>query len=232
MSKVEDHGGAGAAAPKGTQPRSSRRVPIPLPPLPYAKDALKPCLSGETVDTHYEKHHRHYVEKLEKSLQGSLLVDQPLDGIVRLATGDVYDFAAQVWNHTFYWNSMTPHGGGPSRAGRVARAIASSFGSYEEFVHRFKALSSSLFGSGWIWLYRPDETDRIELAALSNASNPLTTGGVPILVADLWEHAYYLDHQNQSARYIHLFLEHLVHWDFVEQTLTESRGLAARIAQP
>lgn len=208
-----------------------------LPALPYDKAALEPHISAKTFEFHHGKHHKAYVDNLNKAVMGTPLADMDLSKIITSTYGKpdqtgIYNNAAQAWNHTFYWNSMTPHGGGPSRAGRVARAIASSFGSYEEFVHRFKALSSSLFGSGWIWLYRPDETDRIELAALSNASNPLTTGGVPILVADLWEHAYYLDHQNQSARYIHLFLEHLVHWDFVEQTLTESRGLAARIAQP
>jgi len=209
-------------------PRQTPRVRIPLPPLPYPKDALAPCLSGETLDTHYEKHHRHYLEKLEAALEGSSLSNQSLDGIVRLATGEVFNYAAQVWNHSFYWNSMTPHGGGPPRAGRVAKAIQTSFGSYEAFAQRFKELAAGLFGSGWLWLYRVDETDRIELAALPNACTPITEGGVPILVADLWEHAYYLDHREQSARYVHLFLERLVHWDFAEQTLAESRGLAAR----
>ncbi len=207
---------------------AQRRIPLRLPPLPYAKDALAPMLSGETLDTHYERHQRHDLELLERSLEGSLLGDQPLDGIVRLATGEVFDHASQVWNHTFYWNSMTPHGGGTPRRGRISKAIDSSFGSYGEFAERFRRVAAGLLGSGWIWLYRPDATDRVELAALPNAGNPLSNGGAPILVADLWEHAYYLDHRDQAARYVQLFLDKLVHWDFAEQNLSEIRGLAAR----
>ncbi|MBK7974909.1 MAG: superoxide dismutase [Deltaproteobacteria bacterium] len=211
-------------------PRSPpRRVPLRLPALPYAADALEPVLSGEAVDTHYEKYQRRDLERLEHSLEGSLLGDQPLDGIVRLATGEVFDHAAQVWNHTFYWNSMTPRGGGRPRRGRIAKAIDTSFGSYDEFAERFQQTAAGLFGCGYVWLYRPDETDRVELAALPNAGNPLSHGGAPILVADLWEHAYYLDHREQSARYVRLFLERLVHWDFAEQNLSEVRGLAARV---
>jgi Fe-Mn family superoxide dismutase len=185
----------------------------PLPPLPYAQDALSPHLSAETLEYHYGKHHNSYVVNLNALIQGTEYADLPLEAIIRKApAGGVFNNAAQVWNHTFFWNSMRPQGGG-APAGKLAEAIDAHWGSFDEFKKAFQAAAVGNFGSGWTWLVKkPDST--LDIRNTSAAGNPLTTSDTPLLCVDVWEHAYYIDYRNQRPKFLEAFLEHLVIWDF------------------
>jgi Fe-Mn family superoxide dismutase len=188
-----------------------------LPELPYAQDALAPNISAETIEYHYGKHHKAYVDNLNKLILGTEFEKLSLEDIVKKASGGIYNNAAQVWNHTFYWNCLSPKGGGePSEA--IANAITKNFGSFEQFKEKFTNAAVTLFGSGWAWLVKnPDGSLAIE--STSNAGNPLKDGKQPLLTCDVWEHAYYIDYRNARAKYIEAFWK-LVAWEFVARNLS------------
>jgi Fe-Mn family superoxide dismutase len=182
-----------------------------LPPLPYAMDALAPHISKETLEFHYGKHHQGYVNKLNAGIEGTGFENTTLEDIVRQATGGLFNNAAQVWNHTFYWNSMSPGGGGKP-TGKLAAAIDRSFGSFDKFRAEFSAKAAGLFGSGWTWLAKKEDGS-LTLMNAQNAETPLRTGETAILTCDVWEHAYYIDYRNARPQYIEAFWE-LANWEF------------------
>ena len=189
---------------------------IELPALPYAKDALAPHISEETLEYHYGKHHAGYVKKLNAAIEGTDLAGKSLEEIVKSASGGTFNNAAQVWNHTFYWNSMKPGGGGEP-TGAIADAINGSFGDYATFVEKFSNAAATQFGSGWAWLVKSG--DGLELVKTGNAETPLTSDATPLLTIDVWEHAYYVDYRNARGTYIETYLKHLVNWDFANANL-------------
>ena len=192
-----------------------------LPPLPYAYDALEPYISRSTLEFHHDKHHATYVNKYNEAVQGTPHSDHPIEVVIQTIAGDtalqgVFNNAAQAWNHSFYWNSMKPQGGGEP-SGPLLDRIKTDFGSFGDFVNAFKSAGASQFGSGWAWLVLAD--DQLKVTKTSNADCPLTAGQVPLLTMDVWEHAYYLDYQNRRPDYIDNFLNHLVNWDFAAHNL-------------
>ena len=197
-----------------------------LPPLPFAKDALAPHISANTLDFHHGKHHNAYVTNLNNLTKDTPLANETLEGVIRTVAGDaskagVFNNAAQVWNHTFYWNCMKPGGGGqPSAA--LASALASAFGSFEKFKDEFKNACVTQFGSGWGWLVAADGA--LKITKTANADLPLAHGQTALLTCDVWEHAYYLDYQNRRPDYVQVFLDHLVNWDFVAQNLSKAKA--------
>ena len=197
------------------------RMAITLPELPYAQDALEPHISANTLSFHYGKHHNAYVTNLNKLIDGTPLANESLEKIISESASDaskagVFNNAAQVWNHTFYWNSMKPTGGGQP-TGTLADMINSSFGGYDKFVEAFKAAAATQFGSGWAWLVEAD--GKLEVMKTINADLPMAHGKKALLTIDVWEHAYYLDFQNKRPDYIGTFLEKLVNWDFAAKNL-------------
>jgi superoxide dismutase, Fe-Mn family len=189
---------------------------IELPPLPYADTALAPYISKETLDFHHGKHHRAYVTKLNELIANTPLEGKPLEEIIRNSSGPTFNNAAQVWNHTFYWHSMKPSGGGKP-TGAIAQAINESFGSYDEFRKQFADAGATQFGSGWAWLVK--DGGKLKVVKTPNAETPLTTSATPVLTMDVWEHAYYIDFRNARPKYIDTFLDHLVNWDFANKNL-------------
>jgi len=187
-----------------------------LPPLPYAKYALEPHMSKETLEYHYEKHHRGYLKKLRELIEGKPEADKSLEEIIRTADGPVFNDAAQVWNHTFFWQCMQPKGGGEP-GGDMAHRIKETFGSFEKFREQFVASGEGRFGSGYVWLIL--DGSRLRLVDTPNAENPLVRNQTPLLTCDVWEHAYYIDHRNDRAEYLDVFLRHLVNWDFAAEQL-------------
>ena len=187
-----------------------------LPPLPFAKDALEPVISAETLDYHYGKHHQAYVNNLNKLIVGTEFEDMPLEDIIRKSSGGIFNNAAQVFNHTFYWHCLAPEAGGEP-TGKLAEAIDQAFGSFESFKEKFSATAATTFGSGWAWLVKNDD-GKLEIISTSNAGTPLTEGKKPLLTCDVWEHAYYIDYRNARPSYIEKFWE-LVNWDFVASNL-------------
>jgi len=183
-----------------------------LPKLPYAMDALEPHISRETLEYHYGKHHNAYVVNLNKMIQGTEFEHSSLEDIVRKASGGVFNNAAQVWNHTFYWNCMSPNGGGEP-SGELAAAITQAFGSFAKFREEFSAKAVTQFGSGWAWLVRKPDGSLV-LEQTSNAATPLTGSSTPLMTCDVWEHAYYVDYRNARPQYVEAFWQ-LVNWDFV-----------------
>ena len=184
-----------------------------LPELPYAKDALAPHISAETLEFHYGKHHATYVTNLNKLIIGTEFANLPLEEIVKRASGGIFNNAAQVWNHTFYWNCLAPKAGGEP-TGALAEAINLGFGSFAAFKEKFTATAVGTFGSGWAWLVKnPDGS--LALESTSNAANPLAAGKKPLLTCDVWEHAYYIDYRNARPKYVEAFWN-LVNWKFVE----------------
>ena len=194
-----------------------------LPPLPYAKDALEPHLGAETLEFHYEKHHRAYLTKLEKLLAGKPLAERSLVEIIRESDGAVFNNAAQVWNHTFYWNSMSPKGGG-TPAGAVKGAIESAFGSFDRFRTQFVEAAVGVFGTGYVWLVQ-DQDGRLAIRGMEDANTPIRAGAeTPVLTCDVWEHAYYLDYRHERPKYVEAFIDHLANWAFVAENLEPARG--------
>jgi Fe-Mn family superoxide dismutase len=193
-----------------------------LPPLPYAKDALEPHLGAETLEYHYEKHHHGYLQKLEKLLAGKPLAERSLVEIIRESKGAVFNNAAQVWNHTFYWSSMTPKGGG-TPDGAVRSAIESAFGSFDRFRAQFVEAAVGVFGTGWAWLVQ-ERDGRIAIRSTEDARTPIQDGvTTPLLTCDVWEHAYYLDYRHERPKYVETFLDHLANWAFVAENLRPAR---------
>ena len=183
-----------------------------LPALPYDRSALAPRISEETIDYHYGKHHQAYVTNLNKLLEGNPLANKSLEEVIRSAEGGVFNNAAQVWNHTFYWNSLSPNGGGEP-AGDLAAAINSAFGSFSEFKDKFTASAIGNFGSGWTWLVK-NADGSLAIVNTSNAGTPITDVSItPLLTVDVWEHAYYVDYRNARPEYLKNFWE-LANWDF------------------
>ncbi|CAH0993192.1 Superoxide dismutase [Fe] [Sinobacterium norvegicum] len=188
-----------------------------LPALPYAIDALQPYISQETLEYHYGKHHNTYVQKLNGLVPGTEFEGKSLEDVVKTASGGVFNNAAQIWNHTFYWNSLSPNGGGEP-AGAVADAINASFGSFTEFKEAFTNSAINNFGSSWTWLVKNSDGS-LAIVNTSNAATPLTDSSVtPVLTLDLWEHAYYIDYRNARPNYIEAFWA-LVNWDFVNANM-------------
>ncbi len=182
-----------------------------LPTLPYTKDALAPHISEETLEYHYGKHHQTYVTNLNNLVSGTEFEGMSLEGIIKKSSGGVFNNAAQVWNHTFYWNSLSPNGGGEP-GGDLANAINRTFGSFAEFKEAFTKCAVTTFGSGWAWLVK-NGNGTLELVSTSNAGNPLTAGQTPLLTCDVWEHAYYIDYRNARPKYLEAFWN-LVNWEF------------------
>lgn len=196
---------------------------ITLPELPYAKNALEPHLSAETLEFHHDKHHQTYVTNLNNLIKGTDLEGKTLEEIIKISAGDaakagIFNNAAQVWNHTFYWNSIKPNGGGKP-TGAIAEKIDAAFGSYEKFAEAFTAAATTQFGSGWAWLVADKVNGDLSIVKTGNADTPLAHGQVALLTIDVWEHAYYIDFRNARPKYIATFLEHLVNWDYANAKL-------------
>jgi Fe-Mn family superoxide dismutase len=191
-------------------------MPIQLPPLRYARDALAPHISAETIDFHYGKHHQAYVTNLNKLIEGTEFENASLEDIVRRSSGAVFNNAAQVWNHTFYWDGLSPRGGGEP-VGRLQDEIKASFGSFDKFVDAFTKVALGTFGSGWAWLVQSNDGG-LAVVSTSNAATPLTSSNRPLLTCDVWEHAYYIDYRNARASYVEAFWK-LVDWQVVASRL-------------
>jgi len=189
---------------------------IELPSLPYSTDALAPHISTETLEFHYGKHHAGYVTKLNAAINGTPMAEKTLEEIVKTSDGGVFNNAAQIWNHTFYWNSLSPKGGGKP-TGAIADAINTQFGSFAEFKEKFTTAAGTLFGSGWAWLVK-NADGTLSIEQTTNANCPLTKGQTPLLTCDVWEHAYYIDYRNARPDYINAFWS-LVNWDFANKNL-------------
>jgi Fe-Mn family superoxide dismutase len=198
---------------------------LELPKLPYSNDALSPHISAKTLDIHHGKHHQAYVTNGNKLIEGTEFANLPVEDIVKQTAGKadkagVFNNAAQVWNHTFYWHSMKPGGGGKP-TGDIAKKIDQDLGGYDKFVELFSQAGATQFGSGWAWLVL--ENGKLAVKKTPNAETPLSQAGVtPLLTMDVWEHAYYLDFQNRRPDYIKTFLEHLVNWDFANENLNKA----------
>ncbi|MCO1334455.1 superoxide dismutase [Fe] [Microbulbifer sp. OS29] len=186
-----------------------------LPELPYAKNALAPHISEETLEYHYGKHHKTYVDKLNGLLDGTADASKSLEEVIQSSSGGVFNNAAQVWNHTFYWNCLSPNGGGAA-TGTIAEAINTAFGSFDKFKEEFTASAVNNFGSGWTWLVKKAD-GTVAIVNTSNAATPLTEEGItPLMTCDVWEHAYYIDYRNLRPKYMEAFWA-LVNWEFVNQ---------------
>jgi superoxide dismutase, Fe-Mn family len=185
-----------------------------LPELPFAKDALVPYISVETLEYHYGKHHKTYIDNLNKLIPGTEFENSALEDIMKRASGGIFNNSAQVWNHTFYWNCLSPEGvGEPS--GALALAITKDFGSFPQFKEKFAGAAVTLFGSGWAWLVKNTDGS-LAIETTGNAGNPLKDGKQPLLTCDIWEHAYYIDYRNARAKYVEAFWN-IVNWDFANK---------------
>jgi len=198
-----------------------------LPPLPYANDALEPHLSKETLEFHYAKHHNAYVVKLNELTAGTPMENMDLEDVIKKTAGSIelkdqqiFNNAAQVWNHTFYWHCMAPSAGGQP-SGDLAKRIAETFGTYEKFVEAFKNAGVTQFGSGWAWLVL-DKNGALAIRKTPNADLPMAHGETALLTMDVWEHAYYIDYRNKRPDYIDTFLGKLVNWSFVAENLRKA----------
>jgi Fe-Mn family superoxide dismutase len=192
-----------------------------LPPLPYADTALEPIYSAKTISFHHGKHHKAYVDNLNKLVANTRIDGLPLESVIDIAAKNsemtgVFNNAAQIWNHTFFWNSMKPGGGGKP-SGELAKKIDEAFGSYEKFAEQFKAAAVGRFGSGWAWLVV--DGGALKIVSTPNAETPITKGQTPLITVDVWEHAYYLDYQNRRPDFVQAFLDKLVNWDFAAANL-------------
>ena len=187
-----------------------------LTTLPYAEDALAPHISKETLQVHYGKHHQTYVTNLNNLIEGTADASKSLEEIVRNSSGGIFNNAAQVWNHTFYWHSLSPNGGGEP-TGKIAEAINKNFGSFAKFKEEFNKTCVTTFGSGWGWLVK-NADGSLALVSTSNAGCPLTQNQKPVLTCDVWEHAYYIDYRNARPKYLEAFWN-MVNWDFANQNL-------------
>jgi Fe-Mn family superoxide dismutase len=185
-----------------------------LPKLPYPQNALEPHISAETLEFHYGKHHATYVTNLNKLIAGTEFESASLEDIIKKASGGIFNNAAQVWNHTFYWNCLSPKGGGEPK-GALAKAIDSAFGSFGDFKEKFSASAAGNFGSGWTWLVK-NAKGGVEIANTSNAGNPMTNNLTPLMTCDVWEHAYYIDYRNARPKYVEAYWN-LVNWDFISK---------------
>lgn len=198
-----------------------------LPMLPFEKDALMPVMSVETLEFHYGKHHRAYVEKLNQLVRGTEVEKLPLEELIRKASGPVFNNAAQVWNHTFFWNCLVPQKKAQAHppSGALKDAFHQTFGSVEKFQTEFESAATNQFGSGWAWLVKTVQGS-LAIRATSNAENPIKQGEVPLLTCDVWEHAYYIDYRNERARFVKS-VWNLVNWNFVQENFRSAQIQAA-----
>jgi Fe-Mn family superoxide dismutase len=194
--------------------------PYVLPPLPYGESALAPYISAKTISFHYGKHHKGYADKYNDMIKGTPMADQTLEKVIQGAAeskSPLFNISAQIWNHTFYWNSMHPNGGG-APIGKIKEKIQDSFGDEKKFREEFAKQSVGLFGSGWVWLV--EEGGKLKIVPTKDADTPIVHGQKPLLTLDVWEHAYYLDYQNKRKDYVEAYLDHLVNWSFAEKNLS------------
>ena len=189
-----------------------------LPSLPFSRSALEPIISAETLEFHYGKHHQAYLNNLNGLVEGKPEATMPLDELIMKAEGAVFNNAAQVWNHSFYWNCLKPGGGGEP-SGALLEAIDRDFGSFDAFKEEFSGAAAKLFGSGWAWLAL--DGGKLKITQTSNADLPMKHGQTALLTIDVWEHAYYIDYRNARPKYIEAVLDNLINWKFVEQNLTQ-----------
>jgi Fe-Mn family superoxide dismutase len=194
-------------------------MPFTLPELPYSKDALAPHITAETLEFHHGKHHNAYVVNLNKLLEGKPEAEKSLEDIIMSSEAGVFNNAAQIWNHTFYWHSMKPNGGGQP-TGDLLAAITRDFGSFDKFKEEFTAAATTQFGSGWAWLV--SEGGKLKVTKTSNADLPMKHGQKALLTLDVWEHAYYIDFRNLRPKYIETFFSSLVNWDFAAENLKKA----------
>lgn len=220
---------ARATTPPSPTAGETQMTAITLPELPYAKDALEPSISARTLEFHHGKHHNAYVVKTNELIAGTELEGKPLEDIIVAAwekkNQPLFNNAAQVWNHTFFWNSMKPNGGGKP-TGALAARIEKDFGSIEKFAEEFKNAGIGQFGSGWAWLVA-DKSGKLSVTKTPNAELPLVTGNTAILTCDVWEHAYYLDYQNRRPDFLQTFLDKLVNWEFAASNYDAALGQKA-----
>lgn len=188
-----------------------------VPALPFAKDALEPAMSSKTLEFHYEKHHKGYMAKLKAAIEGTPEASKSLEEVVKTSSGGVFNNAAQVYNHTFFWNSLKAGGGGAPPSGDVADLINRDFGGWDAFRAELIKKGMGQFGSGWVWLVLQD--GKAQLVSTPNAETPLSGPGKPLLTADVWEHAYYLDYQNKRDTFLEVFCDKLLNWEFVAKNL-------------
>jgi len=198
---------------------ATTRSAIVLPPLPYANNALEPYMSRETLDYHYGKHHKGYVEKLNKLIGGTEFEDASLEELIADSAGEIFNNAAQVWNHSFFWNCLSPRRQSP---GKEIKQALQSVGGFESFQQEFDKAASGLFGSGWTWLVK-DARGALKIVTTANADTPMRAEQVALLTCDMWEHAYYIDHRNDRAAYLENFWQ-LVNWEFVAANLSGASG--------
>jgi Fe-Mn family superoxide dismutase len=196
--------------------QAAEKLRLQLPPLPFAEDALAPVISAETIQFHYGKHHKRYVDTANQLLEQEPAKARTLDELVRSSTGKLFNNAAQAWNHNFYWQSLSPR---TSRPGAALRSqLERDFGSYEAFVDKLAAAANGQFGSGWAWLVHKD--GKLDVMATPNAETPMAKGVKCLLTIDVWEHAYYVDYRNQRDRYVQALIEQRLNWEFAERNLT------------
>lgn len=195
-----------------------------LPDLPYDYTALEPHVSKQTLEFHHDKHHAAYVKKYNAAVEGTQMADKSIEEVIKATAGNpdqkgIFNNGAQAWNHSFYWQCMKPNGGGQP-TGAIADKINSDLGGYDKFVEAFKEAGATQFGSGWAWLVLDNNT--LKVVKTLNADNPITSNQTPLLTMDVWEHAYYLDYQNQRPSYIDTFINSLINWDFVNENLSKA----------
>ena len=196
--------------------QAGAKLHLQLPPLPFAEDALAPVISAETIQFHYGKHHRRYVDTTNQLLEQEQVKARTLEELVRAASGKLFNNAAQAWNHEFYWHSLSPKAAKPG--GAMRGQLERDFGSYEAFVDKLAAAANGQFGSGWAWLVQKD--GRLEVLATPNADTPMAKGIRCLLTIDVWEHAYYIDYRNQRDRYVQALIEQRLNWEFAERNLS------------
>lgn len=192
-----------------------QKLHFPFPPLPFAEDALAPVISAETVQFHYGKHHRKYVDTMNQLLEKEPVQARTLEEVVRAASGKLFNNAAQAWNHDFYWHSLSPKAAAPSAT--LRKQLERDFGSYQAFVDKLAAAAVGQFGSGWAWLVQKD--GKLDVMATPNAETPMARGIRCLLTLDVWEHAYYIDYRNQRERYVQALIEQRLNWEFAEKNL-------------
>ena len=204
---------------------NQEKYPFELPKLPFAKDAFIPHFSAETFEFHHEKHHNAYVMNLNNLLQDNKeMIDMDLEQIIAVSNNTniaIFNNAAQIWNHSFFWHSIKPNGGGQPSSTNMLAQIKQDFGSYEEFVIQFKQAALTQFGSGWAWLVYNNK--RLEIIKTANAATPLSQNLAPLLACDVWEHAYYIDYRNKRPDYVSAFIDHMINWDFAEMHLNRDK---------
>lgn len=191
-----------------------------LDPLPYSEDALEPHIDSKTVNIHYGKHHRGYVNKLNDAAEKDEVSGSTLEEVIQKSEGSVFNWASQIWNHDFYWRSMNPSGGGEP-PDSLRKALDAQFGTVDKFRAELAKAAKGEFGSGWAWLAKEPSGD-LRVCSSSDAESPLQRGATPLVTIDVWEHAYYLDYQNERGRYVDNFIKHLIDWDFVARNLDAS----------